>query len=63
MTITKQFQENKTILNNRMDECLNAVNLLKETVVKIKRYELAAELREIEKTMEQMKLKSGEINL
>ncbi len=63
MTTTKQFQENKTILNNRMDECLNAVNLLKETVVKIKRYELAAELREIEKTIEQLKLKCGEIEL
>jgi hypothetical protein len=63
MTITKQFQENKTLINKSINECLNAVSLLKETVVKMQRYELGAELREMEKQLEQLKLKCGEIEL
>jgi hypothetical protein len=49
MTIAKQFQENKTLLNNSLAESLNAVSLLKETIVKMQRFELATDQREMEK--------------
>lgn len=45
------------LLNNKIEETLKAVSQLKETVVKLKQFERAALIREMEKQLEEMKAK------
>lgn len=55
MSILETYKKNTLQLNSKIDETLLAVSQLKETVVQLKQYERAAQFRNMEKQLEQMK--------
>ncbi|PKO99363.1 MAG: hypothetical protein CVU03_02030 [Bacteroidetes bacterium HGW-Bacteroidetes-2] len=55
MSILQEYNNNTNLLNSKIEETLKAVAQLKETVVKLKHFERAAQIREMEKQLEQMK--------
>jgi len=55
MSILQEYNNNTNLLNSKIEETLKAVTLLKETVVKLKHFERATQIREMEKQLEQMK--------
>jgi len=55
MSILQEYNNNTNLLNSKIEETLKAVALLKETVVKLKQFERAAQIREMEQQLEQMK--------
>lgn len=57
MSILQEYTNNTNLLNNKIEETLMAVSQLKETVVKLKQFERAAQIREMEKQLEEMKAK------
>lgn len=56
MSILQEYNKNTNLLNSKIEETLKAVAQLKETVVKLKKFECAAQIREMEKQLEQMKI-------
>lgn len=55
MSILQEFNINTNLLNSKIKETLKAFSQLKETVVKLKQYERAAQIRVMEKHLEGMK--------
>ncbi len=55
MSILQEYNNNTNLLNSKIEETLMAVAQLKETVVKLKQFERGAQIREMEKQLEQMK--------
>lgn len=55
MSILQEYNNNTNLLNSKIEETLKAVTLLKETVVKLKQFERATQIGEMEKQLEQMK--------
>jgi len=55
MSILQEYTNNTNLLNSKIEETLKAVAQLKESVIKLKQFERAAQIREMEKQLEQMK--------
>ncbi len=55
MSILQEYTNNTNLLNSKIEETLMAVSQLKETVMKLKQFERAAQIAEMEKQLEQMK--------
>jgi len=55
MLILDEFRENKTLVQGNLEQAIKAVAQLKQTLAKLQQYEQAAQLREYEKQLEEIK--------
>lgn len=55
MSVLETYKKNTLQLNCKIEETLQTVKLLKETLVKLKQYERAAQFRDMEIQLEQIK--------